>query len=223
MKYHKTYFRPAFTMLELTIVIVVVGILAALAIPRMERDLRQEAADDILSAIRYTQHLALIDDKHDVTDPKWQQGFWRIYFGTCEHRLFFAIGSDISHDGANNGQVDFTESALDPANGKRLWAHSGATCEGSHDSEDISPNIFVGKKYGITALSKGGGCRNAYIGFDHLGRPYNRGFGTSAQPDDTGVMRQQCRYTFTLSNGTNFTINIEPETGYAYIADQPGS
>jgi len=47
--------HSAFTMIELVLVIVVLGILAALAMPRLERDLRQEAKDNLLSAIRYTQ------------------------------------------------------------------------------------------------------------------------------------------------------------------------
>lgn len=55
--------HPAFTMIELVFVIVVLGILSALAMPRIDRDLRQEAKDNILSSIRYTQHLALIDEK----------------------------------------------------------------------------------------------------------------------------------------------------------------
>lgn len=55
-----------FTMLELVLVIVVIGILAALAIPRLERDLKQEAADTVLSNIRYTQHLALIDNINSI-------------------------------------------------------------------------------------------------------------------------------------------------------------
>ena len=63
----------AFTMLELVFVIVVLGILAALALPRMDRDLRQEAKDNILSAIRYTQHLALMDNKTNPLDANWQR------------------------------------------------------------------------------------------------------------------------------------------------------
>ena len=74
--------RQAFTMLELVIVITVLGILAALAIPRMQRDLRQEAADNLVSAIRYTQHLAMMDDKTDPGNSMWQRRYWHIRFST---------------------------------------------------------------------------------------------------------------------------------------------
>jgi prepilin-type N-terminal cleavage/methylation domain-containing protein len=70
--------RSAFTMIELVMVIVVLGILAALAIPRLDSDIRQRSGDNILSAIRFTQQMALMDD---VTDPRhsdWQRTFWRL-------------------------------------------------------------------------------------------------------------------------------------------------
>ncbi|WP_300367295.1 prepilin-type N-terminal cleavage/methylation domain-containing protein, partial [Hydrogenimonas sp.] len=51
--------KNAFTMLELIIVIVVVGILSAIMIPRFSDDKLREAADQIMSHIRYTQHLAM--------------------------------------------------------------------------------------------------------------------------------------------------------------------
>ena len=215
--------RSAFTMLELVLVIVVLGILAALSLPRMHRDLRQEAADNVLSAIRYTQHLALLDDKQSFNNPKWQQEFWHIYFGTCDDGLFYAIGSDRNDDGANNGHVDFDESALDPANGKHIWGHDGTQCEGGHPKTEISPNIFIGKKYGIKTFTEDEGCPNQFIGFDHLGRPYSKDFGTSTVPDNRGYMTSECTFTFTLSDDTNFSINIEPETGYAYIVGQEDS
>ena len=207
-------------MLELVVVIVVLGIIAALTLPRLDRDLKQEAADNILSAIRYTQHLALADDKQRFDNNKWQQRFWHIYFGTCEGKKFYAIGTDDNMESSDNARVDFTESALDPANGKHIWAKDGASCSGSHDIHDISPNIFIEKKYGLNAITPSGGCGKKYIGFDHLGRPHSKKFSKSTRPDNAGYMKSTCTFKFTMSDGDTFQINIEPETGYAYVVGQ---
>ena len=56
-------------MIELIVIIVVVGILAAVAIPRVERNGLIEAADQLSSHIRYTQQLAMNDNKFNATDP----------------------------------------------------------------------------------------------------------------------------------------------------------
>ncbi len=218
--------KKAFTMIELIFVIVVLGILAVLAIPRMDKDLRQEAADNILSAIRYTQHLALMDDKQRFNKPKWQRRFWRIYFGTCNSKKFYTVGSDDNMDGSINARVDHTEAALDPANGKLMWAHDGSSCiSGSLSLSDLSPNIMVGKKYGVTTVSPSGGCGNSYIGFDHLGRPYGSTFVNSTVPDDNGILGSDCNLTFSSSDNAffPFSIIITKETGYAYIDGQPDS
>jgi len=212
--------NKAFTMLELVMVIVVLGIMAALSIPRLERDLKQEAADNILSAIRYTQHLALADDKQMFNNAKWQQRFWHIYFGTCEGKQFYAIGSDDNMESSSNARVDFTESAIDPANGKHIWAQDGASCSGTHDIHEISPNIFIEKKYGVNSIAPSGGCGNKYIGFDHLGRPHASAFPQSTTPDDAGYMTSTCTFTVTMSDDDTFQIDIEPETGYAYVVGQ---
>jgi len=215
--------RSAFTMLELVFVIIVLGILAALAMPRLDRDLRQEAADNILSAIRYTQHLALMDNKHKFDDAKWQQRFWHIYFGTCtDNDKFYAIGSDDNMENSTNARVDKSEAAIDPVNGKYIWWQDAQDCSNGGDNT-VSPNIFISKKYGIKAINKSGGCNNSYMGFDYLGRPYVSAFPSSSTPDNSGYMTQACIVTFTLSDNSTFSISIEPETGYAYISDQNAS
>lgn len=115
--------KPAFTMLELVLVIVVLGILAALAMPRLDRDLRQEAKDNILSAIQYTQHLALIDDK-TVPGTNWQANLWKIVFQS---------------DGSSYTISSAATAALDPINGQAM--------DGS------SPNTLIGKKYSVNGVS----------------------------------------------------------------------
>ena len=134
--------KSAFSMLELVMVIVVLGILATFAIPRMNNDLRQEAADNILSAIRYTQHLALVDDKTDPFDATWQSKLWNISFAA---------------DGDNYTVASDTAFAIDPANGKLM-----------NGLNTGSPSVRLLKKYGINVIS---GCGNL-IAFDHFGRPF---------------------------------------------------
>lgn len=71
-------FKKAFTMLELVIVIVAVGILALAALPRLDRDQLGSAVDDIMAAVRKTQLLAMQDNTFDPTDPNWNTRRWRI-------------------------------------------------------------------------------------------------------------------------------------------------
>ena len=76
--------KRAFTMIELIFVIVVVGILAAIMIPKLNRNASREAANQILTHIRYTQHLAMQDDKYEnfVSDNpvRWYRMRWGVAF-----------------------------------------------------------------------------------------------------------------------------------------------
>jgi len=203
-------------MIELVFAIVVLGIIAALAMPRIDRDLRQEAAHDILSAIRYTQHLALIDDKHEFDDPRWQRKYWRIDFGTCNNGsgLYYSIGSDADKSG---GGYTRAEAAVDPLNNMPLFADN-LTC----GNANTNPHVLLGERYGVIAIDATNCNNNQHIGFDHLGRPHAN-FGRSNIPDYASYMNRRCTLVFTLSNGDNFSIDIVPETGYAQIVGQNAS
>lgn len=202
--------RPAFTMLELVFVIVVLGILASLAMPRLERDLRQEAKDNLLSAIRYTQHLALIDDKTNPADTNWQQKLWKISFSTSPTNNlanFYTVSSDTDQDGS----VDKNETAIDPANGKYMYNLGGDT----DIDPDESSSVFIGKTYGVNTMTFTGGCANAqHVAFDHLGRPHN---GIGGATNDYGTyMASDCTIEFGFADTsiTPLTVTIAPETGH---------
>ena len=217
--------RKAFTMIELVFVIVVVGILAAMALPRLNRDLKQEAADHILSQIRYTQHMAINDNKHSYKDSTWQRRFWTIAFSTCDDgKAFYRVGSDTDGSGGGAGKFEKNEAMTDPYNGKPLWSEDNGDC----DDPSVSENIKIGKKYGITVdngVASGSGingCDAKYIGFDHLGRPHIK-FGTSNIPDYSTYMDRTCTFTYTLKNGESFQITILPESGFAFIENQMDS
>jgi len=215
-----TQHRKAFTMIEFVFVIVVIGILAALSLPRLDRDLRQGAADNILSAIRYTQHLALNDNKTNPFISDWQKSLWSIRFSSNGDH--YTIGSDMDRQ----GNIDKTEAAIDPLNGKYIYNNS------TTPQPDESPNIFLNKKYGITNIAITGGCGNSvntnittlHIAFDNLGRPF-RGISAATNNYDRYVT-QDCTLTFSASNafpGDPIVITISQETGYAQIVGQPDS
>ena len=222
--------RPAFTMIELVMAIVVLGILAALALPRLERDVRQEAADNILSAIRYTQHMAMNDNVVDPSVLTWQQKFWRFSkVGCADNGIFYQIASDTSMLGG----IDQTEAAVDSTNGGWINGLTGAGCATNLDAQVFangtlpSRNIFLTKLYGIIEddATMFGDCPGAttYVGFDYLGRPHT-GFENSAAPDYSTVIATDCNLTFRFQDGSdNLIINIQKETGYASIVKQANS
>ena len=218
MTYFKTLHKKqnAFTMIELVMVIVVLGILAALALPRIDRDSRQEAGDNILSAIRYTQHLALNDDKTNPSDANWQRQLWKIQFTASTNNLatLYTISSDTN---PTDNSVQKIETAIDPSNGKYMFNTSGATV--GLDSDE-SPNIFIGKNYGIIGITMGGGCTAQHLAFDQLGRLYNS-IGAANNDYASYVKTNDCTMSFTFEDGSpNLIIIITKETGYAYIQGQ---
>ena len=218
-------------MIELVMVIVLLGILAALAIPRQERDLRQEAADNILSALRYTKHLALTDNVTNPRDPKWQRAFWRFGIEKCsDEGIFYYISSDKDYEGDIDDSSSYSEVITDPSNGKKLMGDNAAPCE-TKVNNNASPNIFLTKQYGIKdgdiTFSNCGSGSGKYIGFDYFGRPH-RGFAGnsgSTTPDYSSLIRTECNITvnFSKSNLDPVSFIIEPGTGHIYIDGQPDS
>ncbi|SFV57626.1 Putative periplasmic ATP /GTP-binding protein [hydrothermal vent metagenome] len=207
--------KSAFTMIELVFVIVILGILSSLAMGRMDRDLKQEASETILSHIRLAQQLALRDNKHrSDNSPNWQRAYWQIDFDCIASSCRYIVGSDKDL----NTSIDKTESAIDPTDGKYLWNY-GTT------GIDMSNKVLLKNKFGIHAITLSGGCENNNsIAFDYLGRPQLDI--SKATNSFSSYMDNDCNLTFTMSidgKDDNFTITIESETGHSFIVGQEDS
>ncbi|MDY0123654.1 type II secretion system protein [Sulfurimonas sp.] len=199
--------KKAFTMLELVFVIVVIGILAAVVIPRIGSNKLQEAAIQVVSHIRYTQHLALVDDKFNEAPVanEWYKKRWQIQFESGAVEVGYMIYSDINH----GGNADAGEFAIDPLSRKTI-------SEGS----DIAN---LKKKYGITQVQFDNTCRGGATGelsFDFLGRPYFHLTATSNNYEN--LLTANCDITLTSSEG-EAKIRVHPETGYTCVLDSAGT
>lgn len=192
--------RRALTMIELVFVIVVIGILSAVLIPRMERDSLREAALQVASHIRYTQHLAMVDDKYVPNiglAPNglqrevefWYKGRWQLAFhnrttGTvCENGGSTNWSYSIFSDGPGTttgytGNPDRTELAVNPLNPSKLMSggYTLSTDVVSCDDAEATREMNLGYTYGVADVDFTGGCNIAVtrqrIFFDHLGRPF---------------------------------------------------
>jgi type II secretory pathway pseudopilin PulG len=208
-------------MMELVFVIVVVGILAAVLVPRMQSSRLREGADQIVSHIRYTQHLAMMDDKFNPGSPTWFRQRWQILFAlNGNNEWTYTIYSDRNID----GDPIEAEIAINPQDtSKRLTGDRAIVAS----DNAVTRALNIGKDYGI----KGAGgvvlrdCQNndaLRIVFDYLGRPMSGNPSGYAIPYDhnnliTSIAPNLCTIIITDSSGDALEISIEPETGFARV------
>ena len=220
--------KKAFTMIELVFVIVIVGILAAVMIPRTKSNKLQEAAIQLISHIRYTQHLAMLDDKFKSNSPTWYKERWQLIFHQdsvhTNGEYTYTIFSDkMSLTGtSHNGKPNTTnnEIALDPMNNDKYL--SGGTQSLYTSNIKVNKKLNLGLSYGIDSYILSGGCSSIRISFDNMGRPISgdlKDYTSSyiLPSSSKKLISSTCKITLISNNEGNISIYIEPETGYTHL------
>ncbi|MDD2265195.1 Tfp pilus assembly protein FimT/FimU [Sulfuricurvum sp.] len=200
--------RFAFTMLELVFVIIIIGILAVLAMPNFTTNPLQNATDQVASHIRYTQHLAMVDDIYNPSQVHWYYARPQISFRSCGATggTYYYIGKDEDLSGPSNIAAD--EAAIDPLSGKKMYWLNGECDPATYPDRD--PNLLLTNKFNVTATSNCGST----ISFDNLGRPYDT---FDSNIPTAGLLTSDCNITLTHNDGTS-VITIHPETGYVSVS-----
>lgn len=202
--------RFAFTMLELVFVIIVIGIVSVLAMPNFTTNPLQQAAEQMAGHIRYTQHLAMMDDKYNDKNSTWFASNWQIWFRISGGKYYYEIFSD--RDQETNSDAD--EEAVDPMTNQNLG--NGAAGIGLPINKDVS----ITDKFGITEIGFSANCKlgqGGRIAFDNFGRPYGS-VSYAANAPFANYLTQQCILNMKHGDSDrNATITIQPETGYVDI------
>jgi len=214
--------KKAFTLIELVFVIVVIGILSAVLIPKTQSNSLREAAIQVVSNIQYTQHLAMVDDKFDASDVNWYRKRWQMKFskvGGSDNKWAYAIFSDTNGDGNPN----VLETAVNPMDtNKRLTGGYSGTIE--YNDKRATKSLNLGHAYSISNIYMTDGCSitddgKKRISFDYLGRPIAGGLHTAGVTSayiGIRLIQSTCKIILNSSD-KNITIAIEPETGYVHI------
>lgn len=242
--------KRAFTMLELIVVIVVIGILAAIAIPRIQRNSLIECADQIVNDIRYTQHLAIDYNEYNRTDPNWFKKNWRIMFHNTEPQggWSYTIFRDSAGDATGNpNSID--EIALSPSSSTKLLSAGYENLQIPNDKKGVlsfSPKLAIEKRYGVKDVQitwpSNRNTNSQTISFDQFGAPMgqlsnsaipydklavqgasatNPATANAAITSDGRVIRINICDTEDCSGGKNVAIDVWVKTGFAEVNRDP--
>lgn len=209
--------RRGFSMIELTLVLIILGIILFIASPKLLPDKLSLAAFQVASHLRYTQRLALNDDKTGLGD-EWHKRNWRLFFhsglvtGSKEHEWRYTVFSD---DGKFSGNPNsLKQIAPDPANPGKLLT-SGFNAQSYKDSR-ITSSLNLSKTYGIVEIKfKNCGNKNQTISFDSFGAP--SGTPKSAKHPFARRFTKDCEISLYDKTGKNITIIVHAITGYVKI------
>ena len=225
--------NTAFTLLELIIVIVVIGILAATVSPTFQRDPLAEAAHQVSSHLRYTKHLAMVDNKFNSNDPNWYKARWQMFFTKEKGEDYHWAYTIFSYGAGHTGNPDLSEVAVNPLDSTKLMTggYSGNLIT-QYNGDRASNELNIGHEYDVKDIIMTGGCKlpttRLRIEFDYYGRPIydnQKLFDSIYEKNGKSMLVQtQCQITLcsvadckSASSDEKISIAIEPETGYIHI------
>ncbi len=246
---NKKVLRPSFTLLELVIVIIIIGILASAISISIPNDKLQLAADNLVKNIRFTQSLALKDDKYQPfpldTSAKeenrskyWFKQWWQIRFSSSGGDYWYEIFSDVPYNSSSHNfdaQANLPTSAWDksiakdPLNNKLMIGHCGVSQY--PDCNQTDKKLDLTKYYGIKNVEYVNFKRSKRLVFDNFGNVFLRE-GDDGDAGDINPLEYNERYLLTktaqirlcLDSTCNYNkdrcIQINiTPTGYVYTSN----
>ncbi len=216
--------RRAFSLVEVVIAVVVIGVLAGVLGGYFKKDDLALASAQVASDIAYTQYLALTDDRFD--SKSWYKSRWQIAFSQSKESggwWTYSIFSDSSSN--KKGNPDMPEIAVNPRNPATLLTGGVTSNKDRPNDPRYDYNLRIGQKFSIANVEFFGECAQAVGGvkpqrlaFDELGRPYKGKISSNKTPFDD-LMSEPCKIMLAHKNGERKCLFVAPFSGKIDIGE----
>ncbi|MGG7074488.1 carbamoyl-phosphate synthase large chain [Campylobacter sp. 9BO] len=215
--------------MEIVLIIVIIGILTTISLPKLKFSSEKFLTEQILMHLRYTQQLAMQDSKFNLGE-NWQKKRWTLVFAntklstkSCnidsDRSWKYSIYWDNSISGNLNSKQEVARNPLKT----HMYLSSGWSGISSSDCKFISPELNIGKKYGVRNVVLEGGCKGGLsISFDEFGRPMmvvSTTTGGGAKRGYDRLLKEDCKINITTLDA-QILININHRTGFTCAIDQ---
>ncbi|MCV3439912.1 prepilin-type cleavage/methylation domain-containing protein [Campylobacter lari] len=222
--------KQAFTLIELAFVCIILSLLFSMAYVYYKPDYLRLGAEQVLNDIKYTRHLALIQNdfrtkEFNIAKREWFKAKWQLYFirskSATNNEQTYTIFLDKNGDGnANIGKNMINkdrEIAVDLINPDILM-NSGQS--GVINQNDFKANLKynIEKTYGISKVLFEGACKGSTrLIFDDYGRLYTPLKNAMRPYDKLSSFNNNCIIRLSNKQDQHICIVINPISGYAYI------
>ncbi|CAM4069464.1 pilus assembly FimT family protein [Campylobacter armoricus] len=222
--------KKSFTLIELVFVCIILSILFSIGYFYFKPDYLRLGAEQILSDIKYTRHLAMMQNdfrarEFNVAKREWFKAKWQIYFirskSATNNEQTYTIFLDKNGDGnANIGKNLINkdrEIAVDLIN-PNILMNSGQSGVINQNDFKTNPRYNIEKTYGINEVSFEGSCKGGTrLIFDDYGRLYTPLKNSSRVYDKLSNPLNNCIIKLSNKNNKHICIVVDPISSYAFI------
>lgn len=222
----------AFTLIELSLVCIILSLIFSMGYFYVKPDYLRLGAEQILNDIKYTRHLALMQNdfrakEFNIAKRSWFQAKWQLYFikskTATNNEQTYTIFLDKNGDGnANIGKNIINkdrEIAIDLLN-PNLLMNSGQSGVITQGDAKTNPRYNIEKTYGISKVLFEGSCKGSTrLVFDGYGRLYSPLKNALRTYDKLINFKNDCIIRLSTKQNQHLCIIINSQTSYAYIPE----
>jgi hypothetical protein len=188
--------------------IVLVGIISSVSIPKQQISKLELATNKILLNLNYIRYIAHIDNKYDHNDDEWEKKLWTMKFKRCSDTkdgLYYNVYSDMSGGTAHYKKSDCLKDIVD-----NKYLYSSSSCK---PRKDENRYILLTKEYDVANIEISCNTTSTIgqISFGYDGKIYSQ-LGSNIKE-----ITSRCTIKIYDKKGKFRTITIEPKTGFVHI------